>query len=271
MPPVFETLRMYFKLLGIAFKSILQFRVDFFVGTLGVITQNGVNLLAIGVILGRFNDLAGWTIWEIVFLYGLWMTGNSIYSLLFLHLADLEDYLVKGTFDTFLIRPLSPFLMLLTVDVNMNGIPDVVFGVACLTLAMNNLNLGISVASGLYLLVILVSAALIELGITLALASLAFWTTRSGGLVYAVSQINWNMTRQYPLEMFERGFRVLVTCVIPFAFMNYYPARWLLGKTFPGDPLYFLSFLPPFVAAVLLWIASLVWKHGLRRYNSTGS
>ncbi len=266
-----DTIRIYFKLLGIALKSMIQFRADFLVGLVGVITENAVNLLAISVILGSFHDLAGWTIWEIVFLYGLWMTGSSLYSLLFFHLIDLEEYLVKGSFDTFLLRPLSPFLMLLTVDVNINGIADVIFGLASLSLAMANLKLQFSADKGLYLGIMLISAALIQLGITLALSSVAFWTTRSSGLVYAVNQVNWNMTQQYPLEMFGRGFRVLVTCFIPVAFLNYYPARWLLGKTAPGDPWYFLSFLSPVVAMALLGVAALVWKRGLRHYNSTGS
>jgi ABC-type uncharacterized transport system permease subunit len=60
-----DTLRIYFKLVGMALKSMTQFRIDFLVGVVGVIAQNGVNLAAIGVILGRFHDLAGWTVWEI--------------------------------------------------------------------------------------------------------------------------------------------------------------------------------------------------------------
>jgi ABC-2 type transport system permease protein len=86
-----------------------------------------------------------------------------------------------------------------------------------------------------------------------------------------VNQLNWNMTRQYPLEMFGRGFRMLVTGLVPFAFLNYYPARWLLGKTVPGDGSYWLSFLSPLVTAVVLGIASVVWQRGIKRYNSTGS
>src|SRR5512146_217791 len=154
-----ETLRMYFKLLGIALKSMMQFRAGFLVGVIGVSGWNVVNLLAIGVILGKFYALAGWTVWEIVFLYGIWMAGNSIYSLLFFHITDLEEYLVRGSFDLFLVRPLSPFLMLLTVEVNINGIADVVFGAACLGLSMVNLHLQLNAVQWLYLVIMLVSAA----------------------------------------------------------------------------------------------------------------
>lgn len=266
-----ETLRMYFKLLGMALKSMTQFRIDFLVGVGGVIALNGVNLLAIGVILGRFHDLAGWTVWEIVFLYGIWMVGNSLYSLLFLHLTALENYIVEGTFDRFLIRPLSPLLQLLGEEVNMNGIADALFGAASIGLATSHLGLHFDLAKGAYLLIALLSAALIELGLTLGIASLAFWTGRSAALLYTVNQLNWNMTQQYPLEMFGRWFRTFVTVFIPVAFLNYYPARWLLGKVSPGDPGYWLSFLSPLVASVLLVISRLVWQRGLRQYTSTGS
>ena len=266
-----ETTRMYFKLLQIALKALIQFRADFLIGVTGVIGMNSANLLAIGVILGRFNNLAGWSIWEIVFLYGLWMTANSIYSLLFYHVSFLEEYIVEGSFDRFLTRPLSPLLQLIAADVNMNGISDVIFGFSALLLAITHLGLRFSPLQWLYALVMLFSAAILELGLRLALASVAFWTNRSLALVYTANQVNWRMVQQYPLEMFGRGFRVLVTCLIPVAFINYYPARFLLGKTAPGDPWYFLSFLSPLAAAILLVIGILVWDKGLRRYNSTGS
>ncbi len=271
MQRIAETISMYFKLLGIALKAIIQFRADLLIGIAGIISWNFVRLLAVGVILGRFHSLAGWTIWEIAFLFGLWMTGNSIYSLLFFHLSGLDEYIIDGSFDKFLIRPISPFLQFLTVDVNINGIADVIFGLACLSLAMTNLHLALSALQWLFLVVMLFSAALLELGMTILICSVGFWTNRSQALFYTLNQVNWSMTQQYPLEMFGRGFRVLVTCVIPVAFINYYPARWLLGKTVPGDPWYFLSFLSPVVTVALLALSALIWTKGLKRYGSTGS
>lgn len=269
--PGISTGQIYCKLLGIAFRSMLQFRADFLVGLLGVVTESVVNLLAIGVVLGRFFDLAGWTIWEIVFLYSVWMVGNSLYTVLGVPLYELEEYLVQGSFDMFLIRPVNPLLMLLGTAVNIYGVGGLAFGLASLFMAITRLKLLFSPVQYLYLGMMLISAALIQLGINLAVASVAFWTTRSNGLLQAVNQLHWNMTQQYPLEMFGRGFRVLVTCVIPVAFLNYYPARWLLGKIVPGDPWYILSFLSPLVAIILLVVAGVMWNKGIRHYSSTGS
>lgn len=266
-----ETLRIYFKLIHMALKAMAQFRANFLIGVGGIIFYHTINLTAIGVILSRFHDLAGWTMWEIVFLYGIWTAGNSIYSLLFLHIGGLQYFVTEGWFDRFLLRPISPFLQLLGAEVDLNGAADLLSGILFISLAMTNLSLEFGLVQWLFLLVALISGALVSTGITWALSSAAFWTGRSMALVNTAMTLNWQMTQQYPLEMFGRGFRVVVTCFIPVAFLNYYPARWLLGKTTPDDPLYFLSFLSPFVAAALLGIAALVWKAGLRRYSSTGS
>jgi ABC-2 type transport system permease protein len=113
-----DTLRMYFKLIGISFRGRMQFRTDFIVGVISVIVLNVFSLATIGVVLNQFQSLAGWTIWEIVFLYSLWMLGHSLFSLLFWHMDELEFFLIHGTFDMFLIRPISPFLQFMGAQIN---------------------------------------------------------------------------------------------------------------------------------------------------------
>jgi ABC-2 type transport system permease protein len=265
-----ETLRLYFKLIRIAFQARLQFRADFITGAVSVIFMNAINLSVIGVVLYRFQSLAGWSIWEIVFLYGLWVLGHSLFSLLFWHFDDLELYITEGTFDQFLTRPLSPFVQFLGREVNYTGIADLIVGLATFSLAMRQLGLHWPLLLWGFLLLAVLSGTLIELTLTLIFSSIAFWTGRSAASVGTVMRFSYQV-QQYPLDMFGRGFRVIVTCFIPVAFMNYYPARLLLGKIPAGDPWGWLSFLSPLVALALVGVASLVWQRGLRQYSSSGS
>lgn len=264
-----ETIRMYFKLIGISFRSRMQFRADFLIGVVSVIVLNLFSLATIGVVIARFQTLAGWTLWEIVFLYGLWMLSHSIFSLLLWHIEDLEYFLIQGTFDMFLIRPISPFLQLLAHEINYPGIADVLVGVACLGISISNLHPQWGAWHILFLVVIIFAGTLIEFSITLALACIAFWTGRSSNSINTVMQFSF-LIQRYPVEMFGRWFRIFVTCFIPVAFMNYYPALLLLGKMTPGDPWSWLSFASPVVALLLLAIASVVWRVALRQYSSAG-
>lgn len=264
-----ESLRMYFKLLTISFEGRMQFRADFFVGMISVIVLNIFSLATIGVVLNRFQSLAGWSMWEIVFLYSLWILGHSVFSLLFWHLDELEYFITQGTFDMFLIRPISPFLQLLGREINYTGFADVVVGVSGLAISLTQLHLTLSPLQWLYLIVIVFSGTLIEFSLTLSLATIAFWTGRSQASIDSVMQVSF-LIQRYPVDMFGRAFRLFVTGIVPVAFMNYFPARLLLGKIPPGDPWAFLSYLSPVVALLLLGLASVVWRIGIRNYSSSG-
>lgn len=264
-----ESLRMYFKLISISFRSRMQFRADFFAGVIGVIGYNAVSLALIGIILSRFKNLNGWSFWEIVFLYSLWVLGHSIFSLAFWHMDELEYYLIQGTFDQFLIRPISPFLQFLGREINYMGVGDVIIGSAGLFLAMNNLGLEWAAWKWPYLLVVIIAGTLIEFSITLALACIAFWTGRSASTVNTVMSLSF-MVQQYPLDMFGRWFRIATTLVVPVAFMNYYPSLLLLDKINLSDPWGWLSLMSPVVALLLLGIASVIWRSALRQYSSAG-
>src|SRR3970040_2731381 len=106
-----EALRLYLKLIRISMQARMQYRADFITGMLGVIVLNVVNLGLIGILVSRFTHLNGWTIWEMVFLYCLWILGHGIYSLFFWHIRTLEDYLLAGGVHTFFLfaaeRPFS--------------------------------------------------------------------------------------------------------------------------------------------------------------------
>lgn len=265
-----DSLRVYFKLISISFQSRMQFQGDFFVGVVAVLVLNAVNLGSIGVILSRFENLSGWTIWEIVFLYSFWVLGHSIFSLLFWHLEDLEFYLIEGTFDQFLIRPISPFLQFLGREINYPGVADVIVGLAGMVLALQHLRPQWSSWGWLLFFLFIISGTLIEFSITLALACVAFWTGRSAAATNTALNFSF-LIQQYPLDMFGRWFRVFVTAVVPVAFINFYPARLLLGKITSNDPWSWLSYAAPFVALILLCLAALVWKAALRQYSSSGS
>ncbi len=75
----------------------------------------------------------------------------------------------------------------------------------------------------------------------------------------------------YPMHIYQDWLRSIFTFVIPMAFVNYYPALWLLGKPDPlgGPP--WLAFLSPFVCVAVLAVGVRMWSFGARRYQSTGS
>ncbi|HEX5943712.1 MAG TPA: ABC-2 family transporter protein, partial [Anaerolineales bacterium] len=164
---------LYFRLIRVAMQSRLQYRADFFTGIIGVIVLNIVNVGLISILLSRFRHLNGWTLWEMVFLYCLWILGHSLFSLFFWHIRTLEDFLVQGTFDQFLIRPASPFVLFLGREVQYLGIADATFGIAGLSLAFANLDLQWSGLKWLLFAAAILAGTLIETTLSLLIACIA--------------------------------------------------------------------------------------------------
>ena len=100
-------------------------------------------------------------------------------------------------------------------------------------------------------------------------ACIAFWTGRSDMAINTIMEFNV-LVQHYPIDIFGVWFRVIVTGIIPVAFMNYYPALMLLDKLEPDSPMAWLGYFSPLVALILTVIASSVWHLALRRYSSSG-
>ena len=264
-----DALRLYLRLVGVSMQARLQYRADFIMGMLNVIALNAVNLGIIGILVYRFVDLNGWIVWELFFLYCLWLLGHCLYSLFFWHFWEMEEYLIQGTFDQFLLRPASPFIQFLGREVQYIGFADMLVAITGLILAYVNLDLHWSAAQWLFFPIIVISGTVIETALTLMMACLAFWTGRSEMAINMVMEFNM-LVQHYPIDIFGVWFRVIVTGIIPVAFMNYYPALMLLGKLDPGSPSAWLGYISPIVAVILSLIASGVWHLALRRYSSSG-
>jgi ABC-2 type transport system permease protein len=248
----------------------MQYRADFFTGIISVIILNAVNLTLIGILVNRFAHLNTWNLWEMVFLYSLWVMGHSIYSLLFWHFNTLEDYLVRGTFDQFLIRPIGVLVQFLGREIQYMGIGDVIVGATGLVLSYSKLGLNWGMFEFSWLIAAILSGAIIELALAWLIACLSFWTGRSVTAYFVMMRLNL-MVQQYPVDIFGTWFRVLVTGLIPVAFINYYPTLLLLGKTEQAGGWGWLGMMSPVVALLLLALAMLVWRIGIKRYSSTGS
>ncbi|KEO81972.1 ABC transporter permease [Tumebacillus flagellatus] len=265
-----ENMTIYLTMIRAAVLTRLEYRADFVMGIIGVFILNAGTLATSWVLLSRFQNLHGWTFWEIVFLYNMWLLGHGIRAVFFRHINMLEQFIVEGTFDQILTRPANPLVQFLGREVHYLGVGDVLLSVFMLVLAYHNLGLNWPWWMFGWLIVIALSSAVVEMAITLLLVSTSFLTTRSRALVNSASLFSWGVVQQYPVDMFGKLLRNIVTILLPFAFMNYYPSLVFLGKQ-DVVPWGFLTWYAPVVALILLFLAISMWNYGIKRYQSSGS
>jgi ABC-2 type transport system permease protein len=72
---------------------------------------------------------------------------------------------------------------------------------------------------------------------------------------------------RYPITIYAVGVRLVIGLVIPFAFASYFPVALLLGDR----PYAWVGLLTPVVAGWCVAAALLLFRRGLRRYESAGN
>jgi ABC-2 type transport system permease protein len=263
-------LRAYLEYWRINLLTLLEYRANFVMWFVFTIVYHGVALGALFVTMRQFPSMNGWSFREMFFLYALWMAGHELHNTLFFTVVSVPDYVREGRFDRFLVRPLDTLFQVLTVPAQI--VPDgLVLGIATLAAATAVAGVRIDWVFIVFVPLIVAGGALIDLGISLAVATCSFWFIRVDTLRWVVLSLEQDFTR-YPISIYTRGVRIVLAFVLPFAFMNYFPATYFLQKTdiaLQLNPA--IGLLTPAIGLAWLGASYAFWLVGLRHYQGTGS
>lgn len=262
-------MRRHLAILGAYFgqfvKARLAYRADFVVDSLAILGSLAVNLAFLGVIYGKVQTLAGWSLEQLVFIHGFSLVPLGLFNLVSPNLwAFSERYLVEGRFDRVLLRPVHPVFQVVFESFQVAALGEIALGILLMTVAGARLHLPVSALDFAAFPVLAVSAAAVYLGVFLLLTAVSFWFEDRLGVGPPV----YNMIRfaRYPVTIYHPAVRALLSWVIPFAFAAFYPATpWLRQREF-----YVFAALTPLMGALCLAAALFVFERGARRYASTG-
>jgi ABC-2 type transport system permease protein len=249
--------------------TTLEYRANFLLWFGFTLVYHGTALAALWIMLTNFPSMNGWDFRNMAFLYALWMTAHGVNGTFFSSVGEIPEWIRDGEFDRLLVRPLDELFQVISTPGAM--FPDellLALGVLVAAIAANH----IALTPGFVVLVTLVIAggALIDLSIALLISTAAFWFVQVDALRWLVLQLEQEFTR-YPLSIYGRGVRLLLAFVIPFGFMNYFPASYFLHKADNGLGLPLaIGVLTPAVGVVFLVVAYAFWRFGLQRYQGVG-
>lgn len=250
--------------------TMLEYRANFIMWFAFTIVYHGVALGALYVTMRQFPSMNGWTFREMFLLYALWMSGHELHNALFFNVVSVPEYVREGRFDRFLVRPLDALFQVVTVPAQL--FPDgLILALVTLAIAIPVAGLHAGIALVLFVPLIVAGGALIDLGISLFVATLSFWFVRVDTLRWAVMSLEQDFTR-YPISIYGRAVRLVLAFILPFAFMNYFPATFLLSKQETGlglNPA--VGVLTPAIGIAWVAVSYALWQVGLRRYQGTGS
>jgi ABC-2 type transport system permease protein len=249
--------------------TVLEYRANFLLWFGFTFIYHGSAITALYIVLHAFPSMNGWSFRDMAFLYGLWMVGHALNSTFFNSVGDIPEHIREGEFDRFLVRPLDTLFQAITLPGQI--FPDeLILALVYFTAAVWYSRVHVDAVFIVLVPLVVIGGALIDLAFSLVIATIAFWFIRVDALRWMVLQLEQEFTR-YPLTIYSRGVRLLLSFVFPFAFMNYFPATFFLHKTESGFGLPpAVGLATPLIGVVFVALAYAFWRMGLNRYAGVG-
>ena len=258
-------MKIYFKSLGMHLKSELEYRVSFILSFLSQILVFFTYYFVILALFTKFDHIKGFTMYEVLLCFSVIQFGYSFNEVFARGLDKFDQLIIKGEFDRLLVRPQNIIIQVLCSNSDFVKLSRLIQAIIVMIIALLHLHIEWSIMKVVTLLLMMISACVIFFGIFLVSASYCFYTVQ-GLEVRNVFTDGGKHMAQYPIGVFSKGFVLFFTFIIPYAFVNYYPLLYFLGKS--NNIWYAFS---PIIVILYLIPCVIIFYLGLKRYASVGS
>ena len=265
-----DTIKLYWKSMGILLKSQLQYPASFIMQTIAQLVMEGGELLAVILIVDRFDSLNQWMPGDLYFFFGIMSVTFYLTEFLGRGVTGAFPSMVRsGQLDTLLLRPRGVLTQVLCSAIDPRRVACIAVGTAALILGSKMAGVEWTPLKALALTEAILLGVMLVLGLFLIEAVLCIHSVKSVELTNALTY-GGRSACQYPIDIFPRPLRMLFTVVAPFALTLHVPAAYILGKPLYGWPAW-TAFVTPLAGAAAFWILYAVFQKAMKFYRSTGS
>ena len=253
------------------FRSWFQYRVDAILRSLAVFMRESTAIIVIFFTLLKFDTLNGWNIYEMLFLASLVYVTYGILIIFFTGLRDFGYTVRSGGFDRYILRPRGLLFQLIFANADwFAAIGQGGLGILLFILSAAKIGVVWTPIRVVYYIFTIAGGVLIQGAIFLFLATLNIYLLETNTLK-EVFYWNGRKFACYPLTIFHKAIQFCMTFVVPFAFVNYFPAQFLLRK---GDmaayPAVFM-YITPLIGLAMYLLAYMFWRFSIKYYKSSGN
>jgi viologen exporter family transport system permease protein len=249
-------------------RAALAYPVSFWMMAVNQFVVGLLDFVGIWIMFHTIDALGGFGLAEIAFLYGATAFGLGVADLVGGQVERLGELIRMGRLDGMLLKPM-PLIVQVCADrfairrVARITQAVVVLGVASYWVDWTPAKVALTV-------VMLASGSAIFLALFVGVGCVQFWTLDASEVANAFTY-GGNTLTQYPLTIFPKEVVTGLTYLVPLAFVNWYPSLYILDRPDPYGFPEWLRYASPLAAVLMVAVTAVVWRAGVRHYESTGS
>lgn len=252
-------------------KSWFQYKVDAILRSLAVFLREATGIFVIYFTLLKFNTLNGWNIYEMMFLFSLLFATYGILIIFFTGLRDFGLTVRNGNFDRFILRPRGLLFQLIFCNADwFAAVGHGGLGLTLFIISAGKVGIQWDFVTIAYYIAAIIGGVVIQGAIFLFLATLNIYLLETESIK---ELFYWNMRKfaGYPISIFNKAIQVVMIYVVPFAFVNYFPAQYLLRKEDMAQYPEVFMYITPVVGVCMYLLAYGFWRFSVKYYKSSGN
>ncbi|MBE5782121.1 MAG: hypothetical protein E7329_02255 [Clostridiales bacterium] len=265
-----DTVKLYLRSMKMLLRCQMQYPVSFLLQSLAQLVMTGGEMMAVLLVIDRFEALNQWTGGDLLFFFGLMNVVFYITECFARGVTGAFPSLVRtGRLDGFLVRPRGVFTQVICYAADPRRL--ICIGIGALAMALGSIQSQViwTLPKVLLLLEAIFFGYFQITGLFLIEAIFCMFSVKSVEVVNALTY-GGRSCCQYPVDIYPRPLQMLFTVVAPFGLTMHVPGAYILGKPLYGWPAW-SAFLCPLAGGVIFLIMYLFFRRAMRYYRSTGS
>lgn len=266
MGRIIRYLRIFSLLIKTGLMQQMAYRPHFFSMFAGKVIRIALLLLFFQAVFMKVDRIGSWGYDQVLLLFATFHVVDFLMSITF-H-RNLAFYLPQkvhsGDFDARMLLPVNLLFLSSLERIELIDFASFLPTLGFLGYVLYRLEFAFTGWQLLVYLILLSNALIFLFAAVLAIATLSFWTTQSSGLARIFDSLL--KVGRYPIEIFEGFWRSIFLYILPLVLIAQTPSEALLGIISPHAVLVATA-----VTGFLLALALLLWRAGLKRYQSASS
>lgn len=255
-----NNIRYFFDAVKVSIKSAMAYKVSFMIQTIFMFINNVFFLIFWSVVFKNTGEGIGITFNNVLYIWSFSTISYGIAYFFFAGIQKINDYIITGAMDSFLLQPKNVLLNVATSKCSFSACGDFIYGIVIGTIAT-----GGDIPKILLLLGLATFGSIFFISTEIIFRSLAVWLGDTHMIANRYIEMLLITFSTYPENIFKTGIKVIMYTVVPVAYLSYIPATLLEEFNIYKLLLIFL------VGAIYMFTAIKVFYKAMKSYESGNS
>lgn len=260
-----HTLKLLVTLVKLNVQQELAYRTDALIHILLNLTWLGWELLSLSILFSNTSTLGGWGPGELIALLGVFRLVNMLMAALIWPNTERFNAGVRdGTLDYTFLQPVNSLFLISFSRIVIWRVWDFILATTLIIVGLRMSGGSTTPLNVISFLFLVTSGAAIIYSLWIVMIAFTFWFVKFDNNVTILQALL--EAGRYPATVYPVWLRLIVTFVVPIAVATTVPLQALRGDLQAWQVFAFLG-----ISAASVFVASRVWKAGVRRYSGASS